>query len=404
MGRFGGGILFFIVFSLVYGGTAVAGDFGIVLGGTGDYVSDTGGKGADFAGSLTPWFSAALGGNAGLYLSGKAVIEHKRGQEAGPPLFELERAEVNFRPAQAVYVSLGRQRYRDSGEMIVSGLFDGIYGSFGFDWARFSLGAFYTGFLYKEAEEILMTAEDQDRYLKPLNYGDAETYFASRRVFLPLGLEFSDLASRLSLALTILSQFDVNGARALNTHYLEIRLDAEAADALRFGLTAVGGLADYKGAETRTNFAAALSMDWDVPGALTDIVNAELRWGSGAVNERIGPFLPVSGIVQGTVFTPTQPGLMNARAAYTARPHRTVSLSVEAVVFWRTDLETFTDKELNGLSTDRFLGTEVSGVLAWAFQSALRLNAGGGVFFPRGPFVEGAGIRWKVNGGIILSL
>jgi hypothetical protein len=134
------------------------------------------------------------------------------------------------------------------------------------------------------------------------------------------------------------------------------------------------------------------------------MVNAELRWGSGAVNDRIGPFLPVSGIAQGTVFTPTQPGLMKVRAAYTARPHRTVSLSVETAVFWRTDLETFTDTELNGLSTDRFLGTEVSGVLAWAFQSALRLNAGGGVFFPQGPFVEGAGIRWKVNGGIILSL
>jgi hypothetical protein len=130
----------------------------------------------------------------------------------------------------------------------------------------------------------------------------------------------------------------------------------------------------------------------------------ELRWGSGVVNDNIGPFKPISGIAQGSVFAPTLPGTMNARASYTMRPHRALSLSAAAVVFGRTDLETFTDGELDGASKDRFLGWELYGQLIWAPQSMLRFTAGGGAFFPGGAFVEDAQMRWKVNAGLIVSL
>jgi hypothetical protein len=95
---------------------------------------------------------------------------------------------------------------------------------------------------------------------------------------------------------------------------------------------------------------------------------------------------------------------MKAKLSYTARPHESFSFSLGAGCFWRSDTETFTDLELDGASTERYLGTEASGFLVWAAQSALRLTAGGGAFFPGGAFVKDAGIRWKVNGGITLSL
>jgi hypothetical protein len=95
---------------------------------------------------------------------------------------------------------------------------------------------------------------------------------------------------------------------------------------------------------------------------------------------------------------------MNLRVSYTARFGRTLSFSPGAVFFWRTDTETFQDAEMDGASQGRFLGTELYGSLVWAFQSALRLAAGGGVFFPGGVFMEDAGMRWKINMGIILSL
>jgi hypothetical protein len=134
------------------------------------------------------------------------------------------------------------------------------------------------------------------------------------------------------------------------------------------------------------------------------MLTAEFRWGSGETGDSAGAFTPVNDIAQGTVFTPSLRGLMNARAVYTARLHSVLSLSAEAVLFWRTDVETFRDAELDGASKDRFLGTEAFVSLIAAPQSAFRLTAGGGAFFPGGAFAEDAGVRWKVNMGIIFSL
>jgi hypothetical protein len=197
---------------------------------------------------------------------------------------------------------------------------------------------------------------------------------------------------------------DYEGDPALHSQYLEACLNIAAMDTLRFTLTGSGGLTEIEWTYPRFNFAAVLQTDWEVPGGLPDMFTAELRWGSGSVNEDIGPFKPISGISQGGIFAPTLPGIMNARASYTARPHRTFSLSAAATFFGRTDLETFTDDELDGASKDRFLGWELYGQLIWAPQSALRFSAGGGVFFPGGAFVEDAGMRWKVNAGLIVSL
>jgi hypothetical protein len=407
----GAGALCCLILALCGGGTAAAADFGLVLNAEGEYVSDAAGPGPAFTGSLSPWFSAALPGNLGLYLSGRAVFEYgvEYGREkrawAWPPLFELERAELNFRPRETVYARLGRLHYRDSGGLIASGLFDGLHGAIGLTWARLSLGAFYTGFLYKETAEIFMTTEDRGRYIQPLKYGNSESYFASRRFFIPLDIEFPDLTSRLSLACTLLAQFDINrGPAPLHSQYLAARLGLEAADNLRLGLTAIGALTENSGAAVRSNFAGAFTADWDIPGALPDMFSVGLRWGSGAVNEWVAPFTPISGMAQGTVFTPALTGLMRAGAAYTARPHRAFSLAAEAALFWRTDVETFTDAELDGASRDRFLGTEVSGSVIWAVQSAIRLTAGAGTFFPGGAFTGAAKPRWKAGGGIMLSL
>ena len=396
--------LFFIIFIFVWTGVHAA-DFGLVLSPSGEYVSDADNEGFGFTGSVTPWFSAAIGEKAGVYASGKVTFEYPYDTQAWktPPLVELERTELNFRPVQTVYISLGRHHYRDNGGMIVSGLFDGFSVNIGFTRARLSLGAFYTGLLYKETAKILITGTDRDRYAAPLDYGDFDSYFASRRILVPVAVEFPDLSSRLTLAVTVLAQFDVNGVSDdLHTQYLEAVLGFEALDTLRFTVTGVGGAAKTAGAETKIHAAGAVGADWDVPGALPDMLHGELRWGSGAINDTVVPFIPVTGIAQGTVFSPVLPGLMNVRASYTARLHKTVSVSAEGIVFWRTDTETFKDPELD--SEQRFLGVEAYGSVIWAPQSALRFTAGGGAFFPGGAFREDAGIRWKVSGGMILSL
>jgi hypothetical protein len=381
-------------------------DFGLILNGDGGYVSDSAGEGVDFSGSLVPWFSAA-GETGSLYISGKVTFDYAYEEEAWawPPVIELERTEAVFRPFPALRVSLGRQRYRDDGEIIASGLFDGVSASLGLEGARFFLGAFYTGFLYKKTAEILMTGKDRERYAEPLDYGEPGTYFASRRVFIPLGVEFPDLSPHTSLGFTGIGQFDLNNTgNALHSQYLEGRFGLEAGDRLRFTVTATGALAEGEGREPAAHFAGALGIDWDVPGAPADMLSAEVKWGSGEVSEKVTAYTPVSTLTQGRILSAGLSGVMNGRLSYTARPAEVFSFSGEGTVFFRTGMETFTDRELDAGSGERFLGTEAYGRVQWAPDSALRFSAGGGVFIPGPAFKADAEIRWKVNAGLIVSL
>jgi hypothetical protein len=397
-----------LVYTIAFAPAAFAADFGLVLNPEGEYVSGTAGRGGGFTADLTPWFSAAPGESAGLYLSGKLTFEYESEAQrwADPFLVELERAELTLRPAPGVSLSLGRQFWRDSGNMIASGFFDGILGSLVLGPARVFLGGFYTGLQYKESAEILMTAEDRGRYILPLDYGDPDTYFASRRILIPLGAEFPGVFSRLSLTFTGLAQIDLNKEpnAALHSQYLEACFGIEVVDSLRLNLTGTGERLDLEGSGAKTGFAASFGLDWDLPGALRDMLNLELRWAGGAADEKTVPFAPVTRIAQGTVFGPAFSGLMNARALYTLRPYESLSVSLEAIVFWRTDLETFTDPELDGASKGRWLGTEGGANLIWAVDSALRFTAGGGVFVPGGAFLENSDPRWEVRAGLIVSL
>jgi hypothetical protein len=394
--------LVFIIILSLGAAAAFAADFGLLLSSSGEYASS--GEGFGFTGNARPWFSSVINEKVSLYLSGNVKFEYENEAWAKPVLVELERTELNFRPVPSVYLTLGRQLYTDAGGLVASGLFDGFRGSFGLGAVRLSPAVFYTGFLYKKTADILMTSGDLDAYYLPLEYGDMAGYFASRRVLGSLAAEFPDLSSRTSLTLELLAQFDVNSGPGLHSQYLEARYGVEAADSLRFFLTGIGSAAEREGGDTAVSFAAVFGTDWDVPGAARDMLSAELRWASGAVNSTVGPFIPVNGIDQGSVFTPGLSGLMNARLSYAVRPLGSLSLRGEAVSFWRTDTETFKDPELDAASGDRFLGVEAYVRAVWAAQSALRLSAGGGAFFPGSAFVSGAGIRWKTNLTLILSL
>lgn len=400
--------LLWLVLALALCAPAAAADFGLLLSSEGEYVSQAEGKGFGFTGGLTPWLSAAFGETWILYLSGKFTFEYEYQTEAwaGPPLVELERAEIAFRPVPEAYLALGRQSYHDSAGMIASGLFDGLSGAFSFGWGRIFAGGFYSGFQYKETAKILMTDEDRGRYVLALDYNDMDTYFASRRVIVPVSVEFPDLASRLSLSVSVLAQIDVNRdpAPALHTQYVEAQAGMEILDSLRLSVTGIGERVARGKADPQRAYAAAFGLDWDMPGKLTDMFSLEARWGSGVSGEDSGAFLPVSDIAQGTIFSQTLSGLMNGRAFYTARPHESFSFSLGATVFWRTDLETFSDPELDRASKERFLGTEVYGTLVWSPDSALRLSAGGGAFIPGGAFTEEAGPRWELRAGAALSL
>jgi hypothetical protein len=96
---------------------------------------------------------------------------------------------------------------------------------------------------------------------------------------------------------------------------------------------------------------------------------------------------------------------MTLKGKYTARLHKSFSVSAEGTYFIRTDGETLSGAEYPA-SSSRLLGGEFYGTLLWAPASDLAVSMGGGAFFPGmgDVFVSNSSVRWKLTAGIMLSL
>jgi hypothetical protein len=399
--------LLYIILTLCTAGAPFCADFGLVLGADGEYSGALSPEGFSAGITASPWFSAAPAENIGIYLSGKMTFSYEEGGE--PPaayFFELERTELKLRPAPGLYLSLGRRPFGDPGGLIASGLFDGLDGGINLGAGRISLGAYYTGLLYKERAEILMTPGDLERYKKPLDSGGLSGYFASRRALFALTGEFPDIRGRMGLSVQALAQFDLNGdAESLHTQYLELRFEAEPLDPLHLSFGGVGELAE--GPEGAWGSAAVFAgADWELPGSPADLLSAGFLWTGGRISSGFRAFRPVNGGNAGRIFDGGTGALMRFTLSYRARPARSFSVEAGAGYFIRTDLETLTDAGLDGASGSRLLGGEVYAALVWAPDPAFRFSAGGGAFFPGwgGAYRSGTPVKWKANLGLLASL
>jgi hypothetical protein len=152
-------------------------------------------------------------------------------------------------------------------------------------------------------------------------------------------------------------------------------------------------------------FAATAGLVWLPPGAANDRFSFDAVFSSGAWNDTVKAFLPVSTIAQGKVLRPKVSGLALAEASYMRRLHTALSAEVSAAYFFRTDTVSYTDSELDALSLSPLLGGEVCGGLTFAPVSDISFTLGGGVFIPQTgkAFIPDASLRWRVSLGTILS-
>jgi hypothetical protein len=322
-----------------------------------------------------------------------------------PILIELGRSEILWHPEtsgsslSSVTIEAGRVPFQDPLGIIASGLFDGLSGSVTFGPIRLNTGAFYTGFLYKETADIVMTPFDEKIYI------DEDKYFASRRVLFSAGMEFPALTPQSSLAANVLLQFDVNDdADSLHTQYLSAKYTHLVMETLSLSGAAAMALAENQG-DISEQFAFIAGADWEVPGDLRDMLQGETRWSTGAINKNITAFTPVTGIPQGQVFEPNLSGLMTFKGKYITRFHENFSASLEGTYFIRTDGETLSEPEYPS-SSNRLLGGELYGALTWSPVSDLRATLGGGFFMPGmgNVFAQDAPVWWKLSLGLVLSL
>jgi hypothetical protein len=355
---------------------------------------------------LGPWLSDSSGETLDIYLSAMVDMRYRYDELTGEgdwqPVPELGHSSLRLRPGAGIGLELGRVRYSDPNGLIVAGLFDGLTGSLNLGNSRLSLGALYSGLLYRETAKIFMS-EGDTAWDYPA--GDLVYSFAGRRLIAALGWETPSLfGSSQGLALNFLTQFDLNGAEeSLDSRYLSFKFTFSPLPLVYGRLGGALGFTERREAGERageTSLALDAGLDWALPGRLEDALSFRLLWASGSW---LGTFRSVTLLSPSNLLSAGMGGLGALRTAYTARVKENLSLTLDGRYLFREDTEIIDTLPLTG---GRALGAELYGSLVWVPLSDISVVWGGGAFFPGlGDAVQkDAAPRWKTMLTLVFSL
>jgi hypothetical protein len=307
----------------------------------------------------------------------------------------------------ALSFTLGRQHVADPSGLVAAGLFDGLSAAFSAGGSRFSVGAWYSGLLYKDTADIIMTSRDLRESVKPFAFDGS--YFASRRVLVSLQWEHPGLTPASSLTLGLLGQADVNdgdGEERFHSQYLSARWGLRVSGSFNIEAIGAAGIGEQKGQDPVLFFAVAAGLGWTPPTSVDDTVRLRALYSSPRVNEQVTAFIPVNSLPQGQVFGPALGGISVIKLGYSLRPVPVLSLGAEGSYFIRVDTVSFQDTQDVLQEEGYLLGGEVFGTAVWMPLPDLAVTFGGGAFFPRlgNAFSADAKVRWKGIVRLIVSL
>jgi hypothetical protein len=384
-----------------------AADFGLILDLTPGYEDPQGfdSLSADkitFSGSLMPWFSSPLGDTMEVYISAGALAKDEKTEFTMVP--ELYHTEFTWRPGKAQAFRIGRLYYSDPLGFIAEGLFDGLSWEGPAGTGMVSLGAYYTGFLYKKTAYITVSDDELAEYNSRLDYGDfAESYFAPSRALASLG--YSNIFfNTVRLNLALLGQFDLKGKGSYYTsEYLAAKLTVPYKNLFVFEAGGTAEFIETSGEKLLFGFAGEFRFDWYLPGPVQDRLSLGARYASGRSGNSLAEFRPLTTESQGMVLRAKLSGLTVFDAAYTGRLNETFALMVNASYFVQNDLGTY--RGIFSSQTDYFLGGEACARLSWSPVSDLSLSLAGGAFFPSlGNTSPDSKPLWLVNLNCIIVL
>jgi hypothetical protein len=357
-----------------------------------------------YSGIFMPRFSTLLGDNGEIVVSvGLNYGYDPRNSPRWAFIPELLRTDFTMRFDMAE-LKVGRIPYRDPLGIIAEGLFDGASFSYDTKAGTFSIGGWYTGFLYKNRVAIAMT-DDEIQYGNPeLDYNNfAGTYFAPRRVLASLGWVHPSLGGRVNVLAAIIGQFDLTDV-ALHSQYLVARL------IMPIGSFVVDFGGCFELLETSGDFdmafAAGLGLTWMLPTRLEKHIALKGWFSSGVAGDSIAAFQPLTNMPQGNLLQAKLSGLSIISLDFFGRLAHTISLNLTASHFVRSDLGTYTSYPVTGVEGGGyFMGTEFFGNLLWGPSSDFFINLGAGVFLPfLGNAAPRADMLWKAELNVTISL
>ncbi|MDR2964363.1 MAG: hypothetical protein LBU88_01155 [Treponema sp.] len=364
-------------------------DFGLVI--NNNFVAEE--ESIEYTATGIPWFSSPLGAKADLYLSGGISAKYK--DENWIPVYEVYRSEVKINPVQNFSITLGRQAFRDSLGLVMSGLFDGLAMTWNTGGNSFNAGIFYTGLLYKESASIFLSEQDRMDYL------DEDIYFAPKRLAGGINWERTSIFNtQANLWLSGIFQQDLSGAESkINSQYIAGKFSVPFHYAINMECGAVFELMQETGKDLRMAIAAATDLNFLFSG--TSMLSLGGRYSSGTSEDwkNLTVFSPVTSIEQGKILRPSLSGIALAQISYTARMHKTFSCELFAAYLFRTDTSAVILGEINEDSQSPFLGAEFNIRLTWMPFSDIIFSLNGGLFLPQTGdiFIDEAKIKHRLE-------
>ena len=391
-------ILVFLSCAMVF-----AHDFGIILDQSIGASSEGNRTSSEYLGILIPRFSTLIGDNGYFYASAGFSLEY---QDEWLFIPELLRTEFSWQFDNGAltpgYVTLGRMYYSDPLGFAADGLFDGVQYTYDMmDLGLLSAGVWYTGLLYKNRANIIMTERDLDKWSLRLDYRNfIETYFAPNRIFTALDWEPQGNRGLYRLNLSLLAQFDLS-KDDFHTQYLVGSLVIP----FDFFVLNLGTSFELLHVVDRYKFAFAGTAGaiFELPVRFANELTVSASIASGQFgNPPINAYIPITSRYTGRVLRERFSALTVLSVEYLTLLTPNLSATASSSYFIRNDLYT---PFYYGQRDKYFMGGEFYGNLIWSIFSDLQFNLSAGFFLPQlGNSAPHANPVWRIELGAILSI
>jgi len=342
----------------------------------------------DYQANFIPGFSHYFNDSCEIFLSAGIMLGWEEKFKWVP---ELLRAEFSWHKNN-LGIRVGRINYADPIGIIASGLFDGMSFSYTSMIGTISLGAWYTGLLYKKTANISMNSRDYNSYVTPFDYNDFKnTYFASRRLLASFDWEHPSIGNFMRLKAAVTAQVDLSPKNEEKYHSQYFTFKAVIPIKLfDFEFGGSVGLAQKKGAadakpdnkETGVSLLGNFGVLCRLPSVYNSYISLTGSYLSGKM-DNLMVFKPLSNKSYGNILKIKLLGISLLSLDYTAQFIPAIGFGVGASLFIRNDLDTFKAYPVNAENNEgNFLGTEFYTRLVWSPFTDLQFNLGGGIFLP----------------------
>jgi hypothetical protein len=393
----------FLILIILFPAVLPAVDFGLILnqyGGVGnsEFDSFTG----EYRAGLIPRFSFVVGDTGSFFTSASLTAGYSTAN-GGYFVPELLRTEFSM-SFGAFGIRAGRIGYSDPLTFIAEGLFDGVQLSHGSSLGRISLGAWYTGFLYKKNIDITMNESDQELFASDLDFGNfVDTYFAPRRMLVSLDYEHPSIGGFLQVNAAVTGQIDVsNNSEKYHSEYVTFKASMPFSNFL----FQAGGSVEMiqNNSENKMALAGELGVLYFVPTSFRSLLSFNARSATGDSDKMLGAFVPVTSKSYGQIFDSKMSGITVLSLDYSARLADPIGANLTFLYFIRngsTEFFNYSSKNPN----NKLLGGEIFANLAYSIYSDLYVKLGGGAFIPKmGNYWLDLKPQWRVELSAILSI